>query len=160
MPHQNKQADEKYLMWKATGVSQLSQPYNRTVLENHVMLEEPKCPWYESWTPPTRQNGSTFRERRGSGRKYPLHAHRVYGAEAKEPMLLYGLFHQSSSSFFPLPMPLLLGSLRTSEPIGARSTSISNGGSCERAKSSSVDTASFRAARAARCGRMRRRNMS
>ena len=44
-----------------------------------------------------------------------------------EPMLKCGLFHQASSSFFPLPLPLPFGSLCTSEPIGERSAKISKG---------------------------------
>ena len=97
--------------------------------------------------------------RRGSGRRYPLRAHRVYGAGAMKPMLKCGLLNQSSSSFFPLPLPLPLGNLRTSEPIGARSASISKGGPCDRA-SSKAATASFHATRAARCGRIRTRYLS
>ena len=69
-----------------------------------------------------------------------------------EPMLKCGLFHQSSSSF--LPLHLSLGSLRTSEPIGASSTSISDGSFCDRAKSPSVD----KAAAARRSSRKMRTN--
>ena len=43
--------------------------------------------------------------------------HRVYGAGAMEPMLKCGLFHQASSSIFPLPWPL--DSMRTSEDCEA-----------------------------------------
>ena len=49
-------------------------------------------------------------------------------------MLKCGLFHQSSPSLFPLPLPMPLVSLRKSEPIGARSASVSKGGLCERAR--------------------------
>ena len=77
--------------------------------------------------------------RRGSGGRYPLRAHRVYGAGAPEHWLKSCLLHHASLSFCPLP----LGSLRTSGPIGARSAKISEGGPCERAWSSRAVIASL-----------------
>ena len=69
-----------------------------------------------------------------------------------------GLLKQESSSFFPLRFPM--GSLRTSEPIIARSAKISKAGPCERRKSLRAVIASFHATRAAWCGRMRTKYLS
>ena len=75
--------------------------------------------------------------RRWSGRRYPLHVHRVYGAGATEAMLKCGLFHQSVVVvLLSLALVLALGYLRTSEPLRARSAAF-----CERAMSSRVTVA-------------------
>ena len=43
-------------------------------------------------------HGNKLSRPQRTARQYPLHAHRVYGAGATEPMLKCGLFHQSLSS--------------------------------------------------------------